>query len=286
MTAETCIRRSDLTTWSMCGCHPCRVNTRRLAKLARNGQFNRIPPEQGMAALRRMMEAGMTAPAIADAAGVPENTASNWLAKLRAGRSFRLGAEACRRLVTAKPPANGYVGTTIPRRMLQALARIGWSCDELTRRIHAAGHPMGRNTLHAIRAAKTQRVRAWVANDIAALYRELEMTPGTSDQTIRLATAQHWPGPLSWDNIADPDERPTGLRTSRDEAAILDEAAIERRIAGDRSIRLHKNETAEVVRRLRAAGISSRTILRDYGIKAERYTAQIRTTQQNEEVAA
>lgn len=274
MTAETCIRRGDLTTWSVCRCPDCRARTLRLAKLARNGRFNRIPPEQGMAALLQMMNAGMTAPAIADATGISENTISNWLAKLRSGRTFKLGARACSLLVNAKIPETGMVGTVGPRRMLRSLARIGWSCDELTRRINANGRTIGEHTLWSIRNGRTQRVRAWVANEICALYRDLEMTPGASEQSVRLAAAKNWPGTLAWDEdtIHDPNARPRGAgQEPHRHRGDVDEVAVIRAMAGDRTVGLSKADRAEVSRRLRAQGWSFAAIEAHTGLKADRY---------------
>ena len=281
-TVEPCIRRGNLTTWTNCTCPPCTAGRNRLSKLARNGRFHRVPSEQGMAVLHRMIAAGMTAPAIADATGVSENTASNWLAKIRTGKTFRLGPAACHLLVNAKTPTDGYVGTTGPRRMLQALARIGWSCDELTRRVREHGHTVGGNTLHAVRTGKTERVRAWLANDITELYRALQWTTGQSDQSIRIAIANNWASPLAWedDTIHDPATRPVGLVTTADPPAIIDESRIQRRIDGDRTVRLHKGESAEVVRRMLANGFTGRQINRRTGIKTERYTPQIRAEEQ------
>lgn len=281
MTTTVCKRR-NLTTWPTCNCAPCQATRYKLAKLSRNGKFDRVPSERGMAALQKMMNAGMAASAIADATGIGENTISNWLAKLRAGHTFRLGAKPCALLVAARIPENGMVGTTGPRRMLQALARMGWSCDELTRRIRANGNEIGTNTLHAIRVGKTDRVRAWVANAITSLYQDLEMTPGGSKQTVSLAIANRWPGPLAWDEdtIGNPDTEPQGVPTSSWQPGVIDESRIERRINGDRTVRLHKGETVEVVRRMLAAGHSQTAIQRLTGVKAERYMPEIRAERQ------
>lgn len=271
-TAVACIRKGNLTTWSNCVCPPCTRTRNRLSKLSRNQRFNRIPSDQGMVVLERLVASGMTATAIADAVGISRNTASNWLAKIRTGRSFKLGPEACRRLVNAKTPTDGFVGTTVPRRMLQALGRIGWSCDELNRRIRSRGRTLGDTTLHSIRTDKTLRVHAWLANDITELYEALQGTPGQSAQTIRVAIAYNWAPPLAWEDnaISDPNAAPVGLVVGR-EPAGYDQSRVERRVNGDRTVRLHKGESEEVVRRLLAAGASTLTISRDYGIKAERY---------------
>lgn len=270
MTGE-CIRRG-LTTWAACRCEPCKVSNRRLAKLARLGRLHRIPPEVGMAILQQMADSGWTAPAIASATGVSENTVSNWLAKIRNGRTFKLGPAACQQLVHAGRPTEGFVGTEIPRRMLRALARIGWGCGVLTDRLRAKGHTIGGATLDSIRGGRTARVHTWLANAITDLFLELELQPRESRQTVGFAIAEGWPGPFAWDEdtLYDPHARPRGIDPRR-AAAVIDDAAIERVIAGDRNVKLYKGETEEVVRRLIAAGVTTNVIRNDYGIKAERY---------------
>lgn len=270
MTGE-CIRRG-LTTWAACRCEPCKVSNRRLAKLARNGRLTRIPSEVGMSLLQQWDDAGWTALAIASATGVSENTVSNWLAKIRTGRTFKMGPAACQKLVHAGRPTNGFIGAAIPRRMLRALARIGWACEALTAQLRARGHSIGAVTLHCIRSGRTARVHTWLANAITDLYLELELQPRNSRQTVDFAIAANWPGPLAWDEdtLYDPTARPQGTNLKK-ACAVIDDAAIERVIAGDRSVKLYKGETEEVVRRLLAAGVTTHAINANYGIKAERY---------------
>jgi transposase len=272
-TTQACIRRGNLTTWSSCRCESCKAANCRLAKLARNGRFDRIPSAYGLAILRRMMESGMTAPAIASAVDVSENTASNWLAKLRTGKPLQLGAVACQKLANAKPPTDGFIGSLIPRRMLRALGRIGWSCDHLTRDLRSHGVTIGEHTLWAVRNGRTDRVRAQLANQIADLYSDLQMTPGPSDQTIRLATADKWPGPLSWDDINDPNAKPVGVTGRYIVGDYIDEAAVVRRMAGDR-VTLTKEERIEVVRRLRVAEWTFNQIEEHTGLNVDRYIAR------------
>jgi hypothetical protein len=220
----------------------------------------------------------MTHRSIASAVGVGPNTVSGWLTKLRQGRPLRLGAVACQKLVQAKPPTDGYVGTLIPQRKLRALARIGWSCDELTRRLRQRGLQVGMHTLWVIRSGRTERTHTWLANAIDDLYKHLAMTPGNSGQTVRLAGRQKWPGSLAWDDIDDPAAKPQGVDVSQSQV-VLDESAIERRILGDRTARLHKGEPAEVVRRLVADGWSLRRIEDHTGVNAARYITRTETAE-------
>jgi transcriptional regulator with XRE-family HTH domain len=283
MSTAVCIRKGELSTWSQCQCGDCKLVSKRLHKLSRNGRFNRIPSEQGVAVLRQMMAADMTHRSIATAVGVSPATVSGWMTKLRRGKHLHLGAVACHKLLNAQRPTAGLVGTLIPMRMLRALARIGWSAEELTRRVRRRGFTVGANTLWTIRKGRTARVHATLANVIADLYQELHMTPGGSKGTITLAAAADWPSTFAWDDITDHREIPVGVHDDQEAKQGLDESAIERRLNGDRTARLHKGEAVEVVRRLIAAGKSNRAIRRDYGIKAERY---IKVSETRAQVAA
>lgn len=193
------------------------------------------------------------------------------------------------------PVGTHWVDATGSRRRIQALAAIGYSFERLA--TMTAG--CGAFNLRQIAYGERSRVRFDNAREIHAVFDRItrEGRPYTprnhrdrtgAERMIRRANASGWVSALAWDegSIDDPQARPVGLVTWDWDPAGYDETRIERRINGDRTVRLHKGETAEVVRRLRAAGVSSRTILRDYGIKAERYTAQISATQQEEEVAA
>lgn len=101
-------------------------------------------------------------------------------------------------------------------RRLQALQRLGWSIPVLATRLglhHQSVYDIGRApTLYRSRYDK-----------IAALYEELCMTcpTGTNQgersgitKARRHAERMGWPPPLAWDDIDDPDEQPTGIRTN------------------------------------------------------------------------
>lgn len=96
------------------------------------------------------------------------------------------------------------VDATGTRRRIQALAAIGWSLAEQSRRLG-----MERSAAHAM------TTRAWVtvetAAKVAALYDELAMTPGTSTRARCDARRRGWPVPLAWDeeDLDDPAATPT-----------------------------------------------------------------------------
>jgi hypothetical protein len=178
---------------------------------------------------------------------------------------------------TAWVPALGAV------RRERALLALGWT------------HAAIRATMQELCGYSVPRcfgiqvnARKWRAFDAA--YRALQGTPGPSRRTRERALALGYAPPLAWDRIDDPDASPVGLTATAAEPAGYDESRVLRRINGDRSIKLRKGETVEVVRRMLAAGHSQSAIQRLTGVKAERYMPQIRaeqaTTRTGQEAAA
>lgn len=157
-------------------------------------------------------------------------------------------------------------------RRLQAITAMGWSM-----RIVADGTPFSMDAYKRIRRMENRMfVQYELALEIVAAYNRLSMTPAptgrSAAKTRRWAADQGYLTSLAWEyiDIDDPNAKPEGTDFSR-AGHVIDEAAIERRVAGDTTVRLHKGETAEVARRLLAAGVTTTQILRDHGIKAERY---------------
>jgi transcriptional regulator with XRE-family HTH domain len=156
-------------------------------------------------------------------------------------------------------------------RRLQALCAIGWTQGEL-------GERLGITSSRVSNIIRLTRTGVWIhtAEAVAALYDELSMTVPTgrdSNYARTYAASKGWAPPLAWDDeaIDDPDARPVGVIGSIAKAAGVDESAIERRILGDRTARLHKGESAEVVRRLLADGWTQNAIRRHTGLKPDRY---------------
>lgn len=163
-------------------------------------------------------------------------------------------------------PSHGTV------RRVQALCAIGWTCGELGDRLGVSKSRVS----HLINRSQNGVLVA-TARAVAALYDELwDVIPvGQIANRVRGEAARKgWVSPLAWDDdtIDDQKARPVGVARDDDrDPGSFDESRIELRMAGDRKVKLHKGETAEVARRLIASGVSTLAIRRDYGIKAERY---------------
>lgn len=213
----TCIRRPT-SVWTNCKCDTCRTDMRRLAKVARNGLYQRPSSDRAWKTLDRLVAAGWSPKAIGSATDTPWR---RWHATLReyatTGRRRTLSPSSCLALMNVKQPTTGHVGALGTRRRLRALARIGWDLyrlEELT--------GIGFTTLAQIRQGKTSRVSARFAATVARVYAEKCMTPGDSEQARRGAERKGWHGPLAWDRIDDAAEEPKGVGSTRtDRADVL-----------------------------------------------------------------
>lgn len=101
------------------------------------------------------------------------------------------------------------VGTV---RRLQGLVAIGWTQDVLARRLGIAP----RNAKRLFNSSD-RMVTARYARAVAALFDELQMTPGPSDRARRHAERRGWVPPLAWDedSIDDPAARPVQTTHAR-----------------------------------------------------------------------
>ncbi len=156
----------------------------------------------------------------------------------------RRAAYRRRRYLNHAPLSVDATGT---RRRLQALAAIGWSLAEQSRRL--GWHD---STAHSVAARKW----VWIetAEKVRALYDELAMTPGTNKRASNDAARKGWPPPLAWsdEELDDPNATPATLEHTNE----LDEVAVQRAMGGGR-VTLSQAERAEAVRRLTALGLSA-----------------------------
>jgi hypothetical protein len=184
----------------------------------------------------------------------------------RCCRDARSKHENMRRLAAAAghPYTVPTIGTT---RRIRALMRLGWRGIDIA---HAAGWQSGEAvTMLTGRTFLNHRT----AERIRFAYDQLSMTCGPSEETRRRAEREGWPPPLAWDDdtIDDPNATPQGVPNTRPVAVGIDEVAVQRRMHGDRKVRLRGGEAAELVRRMLANGWSGRRIEEHTGVNANRY---------------
>jgi len=151
------------------------------------------------------------------------------------------------------------------RLYLRALVALGWSQSKLAARLGMQAGNFGR-VVSGDAPMKRQTVDA-----VLALYDDLSMTlPPQANQRDRIAAsrsrayakARGWRPPLDLEV----------LELDHDESAHhIDDVAIERRMSGDRSIRLSKAEQAILVERWLATGRTGNECERITGVNVHRY---------------
>lgn len=147
------------------------------------------------------------------------------------------------------------------QRRIRALMALGWT-EALI------GAEMGFVTPSTIRGAlRNATVTARTADRIAEVYERLSMRQGPSARTRMLAQRKGWLPPLAWDNIDDPNEHP--VISAADEFVSVDMVAVQRRIAGDRSITLRLAERTAAYRLLYDRGLLDADIARAAGCDSE-----------------
>lgn len=270
-----------------CRCADCR-EAKRVYELHRRQQiaYGRWEPytdaEPVRAHLRTLMDAGMGLKRIAEVSGI----SSGSLTKIVYGITNPDGShrpparkvrhETARRLLdTRLDLADGAkVDGTGTRRRLQALVALGYPQAYLQERI---GHQNLNRVIHGGGAGK---VYLATHKAVTALYDELSMRlPApvgrkereASTRARTIARRHGWLPPLAWDDelLDDPDATPaTGGDPGEDG---LDHAAIKRRMAGDKTVRLTKAEKTALVDRWAATGRSLNECERVTGIPPHRY---------------
>lgn len=155
-------------------------------------------------------------------------------------------------------------------RRVQALGCLGWSRHELSRRL-------GRHPSYLTQMLRSDHITATNAAAVAVMYDELSMTPASStvaDRVAATARSRGWAPPLAWDEgtLDDPNAKPYGdaIRAAR-AAAGVDDAVIDRFLAGEHTLPTTRAERIEIARRWVAAGRSLADLGRATGWKPERY---------------
>jgi transcriptional regulator with XRE-family HTH domain len=219
--------------------------------------------KQHLDSLRQM---GMGYRAIADAAGVGRKTVAELL---RGERTKGVRAETHNALmaVQGSPSWAPAIGLT---RRLRALSTLGWRQSDI-----ATESGVAISVINELMAGNQKVCMRGHAADLRACYERLSMRVGPSAKTRGLALKKGWVSSLAWDDdaIDDPSAKPVGLKGRYLVGDYIDEAAVLRRMAGER-LNLTKAERIEVVARLRAAQWSLSRIEEHTGLKTDRYIAR------------
>lgn len=189
----------------------------------------------------------------------------------RAGNRYK--QERLLSLMNGQPYVHSSVGTA---RRMQAMVALGHSLSSLARRLNVSPDQTWK-WAHA-ETVVTRRTAAKVGR----LYDKLCMTPPpTTTRAERHAAAyartvakkNGWLPPLVWQDIDDPDERPSrGVDRSGSSHDDVDPVVVARILAGDWRTRATAAERAEVIARWDG---SRNELGRLTGWKIERYTTEL-----------
>lgn len=275
-------------TLDACRCEPCAAAcSTYLATWTREKGYGRWDNLVDATPARNHVQAlqahGMGHKRIADTAGISVSA----LQKLLWGHKGRPPSKRIRKAtaqallaVTLDLPTGGRIPADETARRLQALIACGWSASSLARRLDMLPSNMT-PLVHARRG-----VTVATATAVHQLYLQLaDVAPpqDTRHQRTAVSRAKAWAAREGWAppvrvagrlvggtlHLApDLDEDATPDATVHD---LVDEAAVLRRLAGDKTIRLRPAESLEVARRADAAGMSRKQIQSQLGLKPERY---------------
>jgi len=266
-----------------CRCLPCAgASSDYDLEMSRQKAYGRwnglVDAEPARQHVRALMAQGMGWKRIAAASSVPTGT----LWKLLYGKpgrnsnsvpSKRIQPATERRLMAVRLDlADGArIDSTGAARRIQALVALGWSLSKIAARLGIL-----RSNFTDLAQGRTHIT---VAHDkaVRALYAEwsMQLPPQTewrdkiaANRARNYARTLRWLPPLAWDD--DTIDDPAATPGTAAEAQDLDQAAIYRRMHGDKSVRLSVAEKADLVRQMVAQGIPKNEIERRTGVNPHR----------------
>jgi uncharacterized protein YerC len=212
-----------------CRCTKCRrghrqADTQRELRRLR-GERNMIPAAEILPHVRLLLASGMSQTLIARHAGVSQAVISN----LTTGRTKACQTDKANRILAVQPrrfdgnaerPAIGSI------RRIRALYSLGHSRADI-----AAHSGLSVASISLLADGRWKVLDNRAATALADAYRQLVHRRGSNWKNQRRATAEGWHGPLSWDDIDDPNCQPEtdGVVVAiRRHKAVIDPADIAR----------------------------------------------------------
>jgi transcriptional regulator with XRE-family HTH domain len=272
-----------------CRCLPCAAaNSNAESERERQkayGRYNKyVPAGPVREHVAELQAAGMGLKTIIKRSGVPSGTMTKLVYGIRkdgveirppARRVLRETAEKLYALDPAFADLELADGTAVPiepyRTKVRALVALGWSQSKLAERMG-----IQRSNFRITRDEETH-IRVSTAKAVDALFRELAMTlPPEDEWRDKIAASRArgyaarngWLPPLALDDL--------DMEEADDAGGDIDEVAVMRRIAGDRSVRLTRAEKWELVRRWQASGRPVADCVKVTGLDACHYNRRAR----------
>jgi DNA-binding CsgD family transcriptional regulator len=257
-----------------CDCHECieagRRYSRRNAKMRARGTVQLVPAAPARTHVLALLQAGMTIRQVEARSGV-HRTAIRVLVgdfpNRRPSHRVRPATAAALLAVpgeTHVPVGTATVDATGTRRRLQALLALGYTGNDLARRLGCS--------TPTLQIARQCRVRAATARAVRALYEELENIPGPSSRARTYYRSCGYLTPAWWDpdTIDNPAVEPEGIRTyAADGCTLIDDVTAPRSARIDLMARRGLDPAAIAV----ALQLPRRYVYRDLRTAGEAATA-------------
>lgn len=258
-----------------------RALARRASDEARGIDHGLTDRERVRAHLQMLVDLGCSHASIAAARGHTGQTVTNILNRDR--HTLMRGATAHRWLsltvaaIFEHAPDGALVPSIPSRRRYEALRALGWRQSDIVERAMV----MNGTDLSPGHFASDRRVSAQRHRTMAAIYTELETTPGPSARARAIALNRGYLPPAAWDDIDDLDEDPTATAP----AAEPDWVAVERALTG-RPVALTPTERDEAIRIGLARHMTSWDLADVLGMQPSAVQQRIKRKQLRQEVAA
>lgn len=226
------------------------------------GERFTYPADEVRTLLTPWLNMGIHPSAIANAAGMEGQRGGSFATLLRDGGTVRRATWNRLAALTEESFSDGvFLNADLTRARIYSLMAAGHRLADMP--INSTGH-----------WRESPQVKAGLARAIREHFRTNEATVGRHAHTMtRARNAGHRP-PLAWDDpdtLAWPDQdRRKRPRFTDAPPLMLDDVAIDRRLAGDKAIPLTVAEKAEARRRWTAAGRPLNELERVTGINSHR----------------
>lgn len=167
---------------------------------------------------------------------------------------------------------HGLVDPTGTQRRMRALYALGWTQRRMVQMAGMSSRTVNELLIRDDYPDLNVVTRAKVRD----LYDRLSLaTPpqyGQATYARRLAAERGWAPPLAWDDdtIDDPAAEPAPWLDEDSDECDFDEAAVQRAVDGDRTVKLTETDLLEVIRRLHARGLMDVQIGTLLGLRAHR----------------
>lgn len=246
-------------------CLPCSKAHRRYAILCEIDRAKGNPRLTRLGEDAHAVIAGTTRTQLARATGLTPHKLSRLF---YSGPDTRVNRRTRDRILAAR---RGYYWTAIGiQRRLRALCAIGWSMRALEQETGDLGSGQ---LLRLLTRPSPQFVCRDFAERIIAAYERLSMTPREGRGATRArnrAAANGWAPPLAFDDIDDPDERPSSMDDTPRSHDDVDPTNVERLLLGEHVDSTHA-EKVEAMRVWLSWGKSENSLCEMHGWRASRY---------------